>query len=147
MSVPAIFASFLLYSVFGWVLDTAWRSLRAGRYARGGFSRHPFSPIYGFGALIALGLAPLLYPQPLWLQWLGLSLLLGAFEFLSGVLIVKTLHHRLWNYTDEPFDLRGHTTPFYALVWGGLALLVIYVTQPALETACLLSRFCTRLFL
>lgn len=147
MSALAIIASFLLYSVFGWGLDTAWRSLRAGRYAHGGFSCYPFSPIYGFGALIALGLAPLLQARPLWLQWLSLALLLGAFEFVSGVLIVKTLHRRLWNYTDEPFDLRGHTTPFYALVWGALALLVVHVTQPVLAAACLLSKLCTSVFL
>ncbi|WKZ29099.1 MAG: putative ABC transporter permease [Patescibacteria group bacterium] len=137
MSPFAIAASFVFYSIVGWFLDTAWRTLRKHRYTKGGFSKYPFSPIYGFGALIAISLEPVLRTWALWLQWSFLSVLLGAFEYASGVMIVKTLRRRLWNYTDEPLDLEGHTTPYYALAWGALALLVIYVIQPGLETRCL----------
>jgi uncharacterized membrane protein len=145
MTVFSIIATFCFYSVFGWVLDTIWRSVRGRRYLRGGFSKYPFSPIYGFGALFALGLAPLLQARSLWFQLAFLALFLGAFEYASGILIVKTLHRRLWNYTEEPLDFRGHTTPLYALAWGGLALLAIYVLQPTLEAACSASVLCAKL--
>ncbi|MFA5853604.1 MAG: putative ABC transporter permease [Patescibacteria group bacterium] len=145
MNAFSIIATFCFYSVFGWVLDTIWRSIRGWRYVRGGFSKYPFSPIYGFGALFALGLVPLLDTRPLWFQWAFLALFLGAFEYVSGVLIVKTLHKRLWNYTEEPLDVKGHTTPFYAFAWGGLALLVIYVLQPMLEASCSTSVLCAKL--
>ncbi len=141
----ALVASFCFYSVLGWLLDTTWRSLRKLRFVRGGFSRYPFSPIYGFGALFTLAVAPFLETRAPWFQWTFLALCLGAFEYASGVLIVKTLRRRLWNYTEEPLDLRGHTTPFYALAWGGLALLVIYVLQPTLEAACLNSVLCAKI--
>lgn len=145
MASLGIIATFYFYSVLGWLLDTAWRSLRVRRYERGGFSKYPFSPIYGFGALFALGLAPLLAVHPLWFQWAFLSLFLGAFEYASGVMIVRTLHRRLWNYTEEPLDFKGHTTPFYAFAWGGLSLLIIYVLQPMIEAVCATSALCAKL--
>ncbi len=138
---------FSLYSVFGWTIDTAWRSFQKRRYTRGGFSKYPFSPIYGFGAFLALGLHPIFRPWPLWQQWLFLSCVFGAFEYVCGVLVVKFMKRRLWNYTKEPFDLKGHTTLLYAMMWGVLALLVVSVFQPALETFCTSLRICARLLL
>ena len=134
MSYVTITLSFVFYSVLGWTLDTAWRTLRRGRFTCGGFTKYPFSPIYGFGALLSLAAAPLMAGWSVWAEWFALSVMLGAFEYASGVLVVKTMKRRLWNYTEEPFDLKGHTTPFYAMAWGALALLVINVLQPMLES-------------
>lgn len=124
---------FCLYSVIGWVIDTAARSVRARRYVRGGFSRYPFSPIYGFAALGILALAPPVRPWPLWGQWLFFAVTLAAYEYVCGVLTQRVFGRRLWNYSEDKWDIRGYTGPFYAAVWGLLALFTIYLMHPFLE--------------
>lgn len=127
-----LLASFIAYSVIGWALDTAYRSYRAGRFARGGFSRYPFSPIYGFGALLAIALAPALRAWPLWAEGLAYALVLGAYEYASGIIVMRALRRRLWDYTGEFMAIGGHTSPLYALAWGLLSLFLVHIMHPFL---------------
>ena len=124
--------AFFTYGLIGWTMDTAYRSLEAGRYTRGGFSKAPFSPIYGFGALLAIALAPGLRSWPLWAGGLAYGLILGAYEYASGVVTVRLFRRRLWDYTGEFLNLGGHTSARTALGWGLLGLLLVHVLHPAL---------------
>ncbi|HJV33010.1 MAG TPA: putative ABC transporter permease [Patescibacteria group bacterium] len=124
---------FCAYSVIGWIIDTAARSVRARRYVRGGFSRYPFSPIYGFAALGIMALAPYVRPWPLWGEWLFFAVVLAAYEYVCGALILRRLGRRLWNYSKDKWDIDGHTGPIYAAAWGLLALFTIYLMHPFLE--------------
>ena len=133
MGMTAILlVSFCVYSVIGWTIDTAHRSYQAGRFARGGFSRFPFSPIYGFGALLAIAMAPFLRQWPLWAEGLAYVLVMGAYEYASGVIVVRTLRRRLWDYTGEFMAINGHTSPVYALIWGLLSLFLVHIMHPFL---------------
>jgi uncharacterized membrane protein len=124
---------FSVYSVFGWAIDTAYRSFDAHRYTPGGFSKVPFSPIYGFAALYILALEPYVRDWHLLVQWAFFAITLGAFEYIGGVVTLRTFKRRLWDYRDEKWDLNGHTGPQFAAAWGILAIFVIYVMQPFLE--------------
>lgn len=124
---------FCLYSVLGWSIDTAYRSFKARRYAPGGFSKLPFSPIYGFAALGILALAPVVRPWPLLAEWLFFAVALAAYEYLGGVVTRRVFGRRLWNYSKDRWDIHGHTGPSYAAAWATLALLVMHVLQPFLE--------------
>ena len=124
---------FCVYSVFGWALDTSHRSFQAKRYKPGGFSRWPFSPIYGFGGLGIVALAPAVADWPLWLAWLFFAVILAAYEYVSGALTHRAFGRRLWNYSKDKYDLHGHTGPGYAAVWGILALFTIHFMHPFLE--------------
>lgn len=125
---------FCFYSVFGWIIDTAYRSYAARRYTRGGFSRYPFSPIYGFAALFVLALAPYVRHWPIWIEALFFALFLGAYEYAGGVVSVKLFKRRLWNYSKDKWDIHGHTGPGYALTWGLLAVFIIYILHPFLAS-------------
>lgn len=122
--------AFLAYSFIGWLLDTAVRSLLAGRFVRGGFSKLPVAPVYGFGALLALAAAPHIRHWPLLLQGLVLALLLGAYEWLSGEATSRLFRRRLWDYPSNALNLRGFTDAVHAAAWGALGLFLIHVLQP-----------------
>lgn len=124
--------AFFAYSVLGWMMDTAYRSLEAGRFTRGGFSKAPFSPIYGFGALLAIALAPLLRAWPFWAEGLAYATVLSAYEYASGILTTRVFRRRLWDYTGEFMNFGGHTSVRTALAWGLLGLLLVHVLHPAL---------------
>lgn len=131
--VVRLLAAFCVYSVLGWCIDTAHRSLRAGRFARGGFSPLPFSPIYGLGGIFIVAAMPMTRPWPLPLEWLFFAATLSFGEYVGGRWTHRVFKRRLWDYRKDPWDLNGYTTPVYAAAWGLLALLVGYVLQPLLD--------------
>ncbi|HTK60074.1 MAG TPA: putative ABC transporter permease [Candidatus Baltobacteraceae bacterium] len=133
MSTEEVVIYFCVYSVFGWAIDTAYRSFDARRYKAGGFSKLPFSPIYGFAALGIIALAPYVRPWPIPVEWAFFTVVLAAFEYVGGVASHRFFKRRLWDYSKDKWDLNGYTGPGYAAAWGFLALFVIYVMQPFLE--------------
>ena len=55
-----LLAAFVLYSVLGWALESAYMSLCNRKLTNRGFGKGPFCPIYGFcGVLGYLILSPL----------------------------------------------------------------------------------------
>jgi len=53
---------FVVFSVAGWILESAFRSLRAKRMVNPGLLSGPYLPIYGFGAIL-LNLVKLHMPE------------------------------------------------------------------------------------
>lgn len=124
--------SFVVYSVLGWSLDAAYRSYHAGRFTRGGFTRYPFSPIYGLGALLIVSLHPFISPLPIWAEGLVYAVLLTAYEYMGGVYCVLVFKRRFWNYSRSRWNLHGHTALENAAIWAVLALLLVYGIHPIL---------------
>src|SRR5687768_7836443 len=129
----AYVAYFCIYSVLGWAVDTTYRSFHAGRYKPGGFSKYPFSPIYGLGGLFILALEPYVLGWHLLVQWAFFAIVLGAFEYLGGLVTHRTFKRRLWDYRKDRWDIDGYTGPQFAAAWGLLALLVLHAMHPSLE--------------
>jgi len=130
MTLFQISGLFLIYSILGWTLDSTYRTCAARRLKRGGFSPYPFSPVYGFAALLATAISKILTPLPLVLELLIYSFIMGAFEYISGVVVVKTFNKRLWSYSDSRWNFDGHTAPQFAVIWGVISLCIIYILNP-----------------
>lgn len=121
---------FFLYSFLGWIIDTADRSWVAGHYSVGSVLPVPLCPIYGFGVVASLLLAPLLRKLPLLFEGLIYGVALAVMEFLTGEFFLRMFHRRLWNYPTGFMNLDGFTDVFPVLLWGTAALLVVYFIHP-----------------
>ena len=136
----AIAIYFVFYSLVGWGIDSMWRSLELQKWSPGGFSKAPFCPSYGFGALIILALAPAFGHWPLILQWVGYTLVLGGWEYFAGAMSLHLItKRRLWNYSKNILNINGHTDLFHAASWGALALFLVYDLHPYVSSV--LMRF------
>lgn len=125
--------SFIVYSVLGWVLDTVYSSFEEKRFYAGNLLRPlPFSPIYGFGALIVLALDRYLLMVPWFGKIMVFGLLLGGFEGVVGMVIRRLLGRSLWRYgtNREPFE--GYSDAWHAFAWGVLAVILVYWIHPFL---------------
>ena len=113
----------LACSFVGLVGETAVSYLVDGRWeSRAGFVIGPLSPIYGVGAvLITLFVNPL-RNRPLIVQFLAAALLGGMFEYLAGWFFETRYGIVAWSYSDQPFNLHGHTSLGIALVWGAIGV-------------------------
>ncbi len=120
---------FYLYSFLGFLLEVAFaRASGHPKRDRKCLILLPLCPVYGLGACLILGLAPL-GNGPLWvalsggLAATGTELILGAFyRYVLGV--------KFWDYEGIPGSLGGLVCPAFSLCWTALALLLVYGVHP-----------------
>ncbi len=125
---------FVLYSFLGWIIDTGFRSLTAGKYESGSFFPIPFCPVYGVGAIFLLFLHPYLSPLSIVLEFFAYAFILAFLEYGTGVMLKRVFHKRLWKYKNTPFNVATYTDLPHALAWGVLALTFLYLVHPVIAT-------------
>ena len=54
MEIIKIIMCFIVYSFFGWVMESVLKTVSQRKPVNSGFLYGPFCPIYGFGAMIML---------------------------------------------------------------------------------------------
>lgn len=126
---------FFLCSILGLVLEEAWMLLTTGlTQSRVGLVWGPFSPLYGFGAvLLTLSSFVLRRHHASDLQiFIAGSLVGGALEQVTGWGMERFLGMRSWTYMYLP----DHITPYLAwrflLIWGLLGLIWTRTIMPNL---------------
>ncbi|MDR0417743.1 MAG: putative ABC transporter permease, partial [Propionibacteriaceae bacterium] len=123
---------FLIGNVTGYVVETVYCLIRNGHLeSRQGLLYGPFSPVYGFGAvLMVLVLAPLVAKGNLWLFGGG-AVIGGAFEVVCSLLQEALFGSVSWQYAGQPFALFGGRTGLvYMFLWGLLGLGYMRVIHP-----------------
>jgi uncharacterized membrane protein len=105
---------FIIYSFIGWMIDSGYRSWYDRKWvSKNALKPLPFSPIYGFGALIVLMLAPFIEPWNLFLEWVVFGVSLALLEGFSGPIVTAVFKKPLWKYhRDKSFA--GYTDLWHA---------------------------------
>ena len=121
---------FLLYSFFGFVLEVLFALItRSAKPDRKCFLLLPLCPVYGFGAMGIIAVAPLLGQHPVLMAVVGGGVASAA-ELLMGVFYDRVLGVAFWDYSHLPLNLGGKVCLPFTLVWGVLALGLIYFVHP-----------------
>ncbi len=122
---------FLIYSFLGWCCEVAYAAIVHGEFVNRGFDIGPVCPIYGFGALSVI-----LFLEPLKAHWAAFflaSVLFTTFiEFMAGFLLERFFHEKWWDYTNEPYNIKGYICPRFSLMWGFACVIVVYVVHPTI---------------
>lgn len=121
---------FLLYAFLGWCCEVIFCTVNTGKLVNRGFLYGPLCPIYGFGGLLfvlLLGRA-----ESLVLIYLGSVVLASALELVAGFLLKQLFKISWWDYSDEPFNVRGYICLKFSLLWGVAGLVLLRVVQPLL---------------
>ena len=108
----------------------AFHAVSTGRFINRGMANGPICPIYGFGVLLVL---LLLEPvkDHFFLLFLGSVIVTTALEYLTGWALEKFFHDKWWDYSEEPFNLKGYVCLRFSLMWGLACLLVVRVIHPS----------------
>ncbi len=122
-----IISLFVLGSVVGYLIELFWRRfVSQHHWVNPGFLVGPYLPIYGFGTVCLFGLSYLvdLIPFPDNLYWLKvivsivtIALALTLVEFIAGVIFIKGLKIKLWDYSKMKGNIMGIICPLYSLFW------------------------------
>ena len=115
---------FVMASVLGWIVEVAYRSIKAGRFVNPGFLSGCYLPIYGFGMLLILAVHAVTADYALPVKVLAYFIALGGLEFVSGWLLDRLFNIRLWDYFDQRFHIKGYVSLSFSFYWACLALAV-----------------------
>lgn len=122
---------FFIYSFIGWLAEVCTAAVNRKRFVNRGFINGPLCPIYGFGAaLFALFLPEL--TQNLFFLFLGGTVLATVLEYMTGLLMEKIFHKKLWDYSHIRFNLDGYVCLRYSLIWGVFSVLIMLFINPLL---------------
>lgn len=120
---------FTIYSILGWLCETIWCSVGAGKMVNRGFLSGPWCPVYGFGAVILM-----LFAEPLrkyFVLVFFLSVLTTtALEYFSGWLLETLFKTRWWDYSERRFQIKGRICLRNSLLFGFLGMAAVYILQP-----------------
>lgn len=125
----ALYTYFWIYSFLGWLMESAYVSVKSGRWVNRGFLRGPFCPIYGTGAVcIIVALTPLQGNLPL--LFLGGILVATLIEYFVGAALERLFHTTWWDYSGKRFQLHGRICLERSVEWGALSVFLMRVLQP-----------------
>jgi len=125
-----ILFSFSLFSIFGWMLEVSYRSVRDKRFVNPGLLKGPYLILYGTGALILMGAVSLLQGSQVSTKALAYFVVTTGFELGSGFIAQYFFQTRLWDYSDQRFNYKGHICLKFSIYWILLAFAFEYFVLP-----------------
>lgn len=116
-------------------MEVAYRSVRDKRFVTPGLLKGPYLILYGAGALILIGAVSLLQTSAS--NFVVKSLVYFAvttgLELISGLIARRLFHARLWDYSDQRFNYKGHVCLRFSLYWIVLAFAFEYLVMPSYQ--------------
>ncbi len=125
-----LFLFFSLHAFFGWILETVYRSYHAKSFVNAGFLYGPFVPLYGFGALVVYFASIPLESSPAWVRFPLYALLVTVLEYFGSWVMEKWFSLKLWDYSQNRFNLKGRICLSFSTFWGMLAAAQSLWLQP-----------------
>lgn len=127
--VIKILMYFIIYSFFGWVMESVLKTCIQKKPVNSGFLYGPFCPIYGFGAIIMFLFLQGFKERPI-LLFIIAFFILSLWEYIVGWALEKIFHTKYWDYTENKFNIRGRVCLMNSLFWGFLGVVFIRYMHP-----------------
>jgi uncharacterized protein len=129
-----ILFSFCLFSILGWVLEVFYRSVRERRFVNPGLLKGPYLMLYGAGALILMGCVSLVHESNFLIRVFVYFVATTGLELISGFNAQYFFHVRLWDYSDQRFQYKGHICLKFSIYWILLAFAFEYLLLPPYQS-------------
>lgn len=138
---------FVIGSLVGWLIELFFRRfVSQKKWMNPGFLTGPYLPIYGFGVLGMYGLSELFlsldlenqFSVPVWasyiIQVLAIGIILITIEFLAGLIFIKGLGLKLWDYSNRWGNTLGIVCPLFDVLWTAAGAIYYFFIHPYLKT-------------
>lgn len=127
--ITKIIAYFIVYSFFGWVMESVLKTCIQKKPVNSGFLYGPFCPIYGFGAVFMF-LCLNRFANNIALLFIIAFFTLSLWEYAVGLLLEKLFHTKYWDYSENKFNIKGRVCLLNSLFWGFLGVIFIKFMHP-----------------
>lgn len=127
---------FMVFASLGWVLELLFRRfVSAKKWVNPGFLKGPCLPIYGIGVLTLsiyiLALLPVekYFPNKILFDIVvigGIGVLMTLIELIGGLIFIKKMNIRLWDYSNQWGNYKGVICPLFSLIWMAAGAIFYY---------------------
>lgn len=132
---------FFIGSLVGWLIEVVFRRFFSDnnpdrKWINPGFLVGPYIPLYGFSlaTLYIFSWIPVGFIKSIALQKLLLfafmALAVTALEYLAGIIFIKGMHIKLWDYSKEWGNIKGIICPKFSLYWMILSAIYYFLIHP-----------------
>lgn len=129
---------FVIGSLIGWIIELFFRRfVSQKKWMNPGFLTGPYLPIYGFGVLvlyavsnIPLGITNQIADIIVRILIIGVDM--TVVEFIAGLIFIKGLKVKLWDYSDRKGNIMGIICPSFSLIWLVVGSLYYFLLNPFL---------------
>lgn len=132
---------FYIGSSLGWVIELLFRRFISAsnperKWINPGFCVGPYVPLYGFGLCILFLLASLGDAYGLKSAggkialFAGMALCMTAIEYIAGILSLKFMKVRLWDYSNEWGNIQGIICPLFSAIWAAASAGYYFCIHP-----------------
>lgn len=125
---------FFIGSISGWVLELFYRRLISNKeWINPGFLVGPYLPLYGFGLCTFYLLSQIQLNGILVVIIMALTV--TAIEYVAGIIFIKGMGVKLWDYSDRWGNVDGLICPLYTFLWGILGTMYYYIANPYIRSS------------
>ena len=122
---------FFIYGFLGWCGEVCVAAFHKKKFVNRGFVTGPICHIYGIAAVLYAVFLPELR-EHVFLLFLGGAILSSVLEYVTGKLMEHIFHKKLWDYSDQKYNLDGYICLPYSLLWGILTVVSMLYVNPLL---------------
>ena len=129
---------FVIGSLLGWVIELFFRRfVSQKKWMNPGFLTGPYLPIYGFGVVVLFAVSnlPLGISNQVWdivVRILIIGVGMTVIEFIAGLIFIKGLKIKLWDYSDRKGNIMGIICPSFSLIWLVVGSAYYFLLNPIL---------------
>ncbi len=133
---------FFMGSVSGWILEVLFRRFISHanperKWINPGFCTGPYLPLYGVGLCLLYLIASLekwnFVESLFWNKVIllaGMAICMTIIEYIAGILALKIMKVRLWDYTNAWGNIQGIICPKFSLIWTLLGVAYYFFIHP-----------------
>lgn len=123
---------FFTYGFLGWCIEVAFAAVKNRQFVNRGFLNGPLCPIYGIGvSAVVLVLDP--YKDNLAILYVTSAVLVTVLEYVTGALLEKLFHHKWWDYSKMPWNIKGYVCILFSLIWGAACVVIVKLIHPLIH--------------
>ena len=132
---------FFVGSLIGWGLEVFWRRFFSKnnpehKWINPGFLNGPYLPLYGLSlcTLFSLTFIDVNFVSERWLRdtilFVIMALCITLIEYIAGLIFIKGMHIKLWDYSKNKFNIQGIICLQYTFYWYILSSIYYFLIHP-----------------
>lgn len=138
---------FFIGCLGGWLLEVVYRRFSPANVSRKwinpGFLVGPYLPLYGFGLCALYLLANLENTELIEevtagskiMLFIVMAVVMTLLEYIAGLIFIKGLKVKLWDYSKEKFNLQGIICLRFSIYWALLGAIYYFLIHPHILNA------------
>ncbi|WP_029699064.1 putative ABC transporter permease [Clostridium sp. Ade.TY] len=120
---------FTVYSILGWICECVYCAAIDRVWVNRGFLNGPVCPVYGFGALLVIGLLNR-FSYNILLLFVMAVIITTAIEYITAVILENAFDLKWWDYSNYKFNYKGRICVLNSVLFGVLSVFLVKVLHP-----------------